>query len=82
MSTAGYCVDCGASMWRDGDGKLHARNPAPGCQCSLPPQAVFTIDRPADSEIWYAWRGDQWSGDVIATGSLSRVLQAVEEAAA
>jgi hypothetical protein len=66
-------------MYRDGEGRLHARNPAPGCPCALPPERTYTIDRMADGETWYAWEGTPSAGDVIATGPLDKVLRAVEQ---
>jgi hypothetical protein len=65
-------------MYRDGEGRLHARNPEPGCLCALPPETVYTIDRPPGSETWYAWEGTAPNGHVIATGDLEKVLRAVE----
>lgn len=78
MSIEGHCINCGASMYRDGEGRLHSRNPAPGCPCALPAKATYTIDRMGDQETWFAWRGTPAGGNVLATGDLNHCLRAVE----
>ena len=80
MATEGYCVYCGAQMWRDSFGRVHARNPEPGCPCSMR-EDRYTVDRPMGGDTWYLWDGDPDTGEVVATGDLSRVLKVLEERA-
>ena len=80
MATEGYCVYCGAEMYRDSNGKLHSRNPEPGCPCALPTHFSrrWTVDREADTDTWFLWDGTPEDGEVIATGDLSHILKEME----
>jgi hypothetical protein len=47
----GHCQYCGASLWRDDYGKVHARKPAPGCLCSAPEEP----ESPPGEREEYLW---------------------------
>jgi hypothetical protein len=78
MGEIGTCIYCGSSMWRDDYGRVHARNPEPGCLCSARPQDRYTVDKPLGVDTWFLWEGDPEVGEVVATGSLKDVCRKLE----
>jgi len=75
MAVIGRCLNCGSSLSRDESGRIRSLNPEPGCPCADPPKDRYTIDKPMGTDTWFLWDGDPLAGEVVATGSVERVVR-------